>query len=147
MQELSTQYKGSITELQVATYLLSLGYNVSQPLVQESKYDLIVDVNHKLLRLQVKTARVNQQTQGLSITFNCRSTTNNVKLCHQRYYSSEEVDYFATYWNNEVFLVPINECSAEKTLWIDKPHNSKSTYAFDYSALPYNIKSFLIRYL
>ena len=67
MQELSTQYKGSITELRVATYFLSLGYNVSQPLVQDSKYDLIVDVNHKLLRLQVKTARVNQQTQGLNI--------------------------------------------------------------------------------
>ena len=51
--ELSTQYKGTITELQVATYLLSLGYNVSQPLTQDSKYDLIVDVNHQLIRLQV----------------------------------------------------------------------------------------------
>ena len=132
--ELSTQYKGTITELQVATYLLSLGYNVSQPLTQDSKYDLIVDVNHKLLRLQVKTARLNDRTQGQSIKFNCRSTTNNVRECRQRYYSIEEVDYFATYWNNEVFLIPVSECSAEKTLWIEKPSNPRSTYAYDYRA-------------
>lgn len=132
--ELSTQYKGTITELQVAAHLLQLGYNVSQPLTQDSKYDLIVDVNHKLVRLQVKTARINTKTQGLSIKFNCRSTTNNVRECHQRYYSQDDVDYFATFWDNQVFLIPVAECSAEKTLWIDKPSNRKSTYAFDYCA-------------
>ena len=49
--ELTTQQKGITTEMYVAAYLLSLGYNVSQPLCQDSKYDLIVDVNNKLLRL------------------------------------------------------------------------------------------------
>lgn len=132
--DLSSQYKGTITELNVASHLLSLGYNVSQPLTQDSKYDLIVDVNHKLIRIQVKTARINEKTQGLSIKFNCRSTTNNVRECKQRYYSTEDVDYFATWWNNEVFIIPVNECSAEKTIWIDKPHNPKSTYAYDYLA-------------
>ena len=132
--ELSTQYKGTITELQVATYLLSLGYNVSQPLTQDSKYDLIVDVNHKLIRLQVKTARQNEATQGESIRFNCRSTTGNVRECRQRYYSEEDVDYFATFWKNEVFLVPISECSSEKTIWLDKPSNPRCTYAYDYKA-------------
>ena len=132
--ELSSQYKGTITELNVASYLLALGYNVSQPLTQDSKYDLIVDVDHKLIRLQVKTARINDKTQGLSIKFNCRSTTNNVRECKQRYYSVEDVDYFATYWDNKVFLIPVNECSAEKTLWIEKPINPRSTYAYDYLA-------------
>lgn len=131
---LSTQFKGTVTELQVATYLLQLGYIVSQPLVQDSKYDLIVDVNHKLIRLQVKTARKQDRNKGESIVFNCRSTTNNVRECKQRYYSTEEVDYFATYWNDRVFLVPINECSSEKTIWIEKPLNSSSTYAYDYTA-------------
>lgn len=135
MNKLSSQFKGTITELQVASHLLQLGYIVSQPLVQDTKYDLIVDANHKLIRLQVKTARLNtKNTSGKSITFNCRSTTNNVRECKQRYYSTDEVDYFATYWENEVFLIPINECSAEKTLWLDHPNNSHSTYAYDYTA-------------
>lgn len=129
--ELSSQYKGTITELNVASYLLSLGFNVSQPLTQDSKYDLIVDVNNHLIRLQVKTARINDKTQGLSIKFNCRSTTNNVRECKQRYYSTDDVDYFATFWDGKVFLVPVSECSAEKTLWLDKPHDPRSVYAYD----------------
>lgn len=132
--KLSTQYKGTITELNVASYLLSLGFNVSQPFTQDSKYDLIVDVNNHLIRLQVKTARINDQTQRLSIKFNCRSTTNNVRECKQRYYSTDDIDYFATFWDQKVFLVPVNECSATKTLWIDKPNNPKSAYAYDYLA-------------
>lgn len=135
MIELSSQFKGTITELQVASHLLSLGYIVSQPLVQDTKYDLIVDVNHKLIRLQVKTARINKDNKtNDSICFNCRSTTNNVRECKQRYYSSDDVDYFATYWDNQVFLIPVNECSAEKTIWLTKPKNPNSTYAYDYTA-------------
>lgn len=133
-EKLSTQFKGTITELQVAAHLLALGYNVSQPLTQDSKYDLIVDVNHTLLKIQVKTARINETAQGESIKFNCRSTTNNVRECKQRYYSKEDIDYFATYWKDEVFLIPVEHCSAEKVLWIEKPSNPKSCYAYDYTA-------------
>lgn len=132
--ELSTQFKGAITELFVSAHLMSLGYVVSQPLTQDSKYDLIVDVHGKLLRVQVKTSRLNTETKGKSIKFNCRSTTNNVRECKNRYYSPEEVDYFATYWDGMVFLVPVSQCSAEKTLWIDIPTHPNSCYAMDYLA-------------
>lgn len=135
MKELSTQFKGDITELQVSAYFLNLGYIVSKPLTQDSKYDLIVDINHKLIRIQVKTSRINEKTiSGKSIKFNCRSTTNNVRECKQRYYSTEDVDYFATYWEGNVYLVPVNECSAEKILWLDIPTHNKSCYANDYIA-------------
>lgn len=80
---LTTQQKGITTEMYVAAHLLSLGYNVSQPLCQDSKYDLIVDVNNKLLRLQVKTAR--QETPN-SFTFNCKSTTKNSTTHKSRSY-------------------------------------------------------------
>ena len=133
-KELSTQFKGSITQLKVAAYLLSLGYIVSQPLVQDSKYDLIVDVNHKMVRLQVKTARKNDQNTGNSIKFNCRSTTNNVRECKQRYYSEEDIDFFATFWGNDCFLIPVKECSSEKTIWLEKPPSSVCTYAYNYLA-------------
>jgi len=131
---LSSQFKGTITELMVASKLLEMGYIVSMPLVQDTKYDLIVDINHKLIRLQVKTSRKNTRNNGNSIVFNCRSTTNNVRECKQRYYSTDDVDYFATYWDNEVFIIPVNECSAEKTIWLEKPSNPNSTYAYDYCA-------------
>lgn len=128
---LTTQQKGITTEMFVAARLLQLGYNVSQPLCQDSKYDLIVDVSNKLFRLQVKTARlINENT----ILFNCRSTTKNSQTNKSRYYQPDEIDYFATYWNNEVFLIPPNECSAEKRLHLLPVQRSNQTYAYNYTA-------------
>ena len=129
--ELTTQQKGITTEMYVAAYLLSLGYNVSQPLCQDSKYDLIVDVNGKLLRLQVKTARL---TDTNSIIFNCRSTTKNSSTHKSRSYSVDEIDYFATYWNHQVYLVPVRQCSSEKRLHLEKPKQSNWSYIEDYKA-------------
>lgn len=131
MRELTTQQKGITTELYVASYLLSLGYNVSQPFCQDSKYDLIVDVNHNLLRLQVKTAR---KVSDTSIVFNCRSTTKNSQTNKSRSYNSEDVDYFATYWNNKVYLIPVGECSSEKRLHLVPPSYKTQSYIEDYAA-------------
>lgn len=129
--ELTTQQKGITTELYVASYLLSLGYNVSQPFCQDSKYDLIVDVKNKLLRLQVKTSRL---TSNNSIVFNCRSTTKNSKTNKSRSYGEDEIDYFATYWNNKVYLVPVGECSTQKSLHLEPPKQSNQSYIEDYKA-------------
>lgn len=131
MKTLSTQQKGIITEMQVATYLLTLGYNVSQPLSQDSKYDLIVDINGILLRLQVKTARL---ASSNSITFNCRSTTTNVRNCQSRRYNIDDVDYFATFWNGKAYLVPISECSTQKSLHIGCATRKDWCYMEDYLA-------------
>lgn len=130
-KELTTQQKGITTEMFVAAYLLNLGYNVSQPFCQDSKYDLIVDVNNKLLRLQVKTSRLSSENV---IVFNCRSTTKNSKTNKSRYYELDEIDYFATFWNGKVYLVPPNECSSEKRLHLIYPSRSNQTYAEDYKA-------------
>ena len=48
---------------------------------------------------------------------------------------SEEIDYFATYFNNKCYLVPIEECSSEKTLRFEPPANGQRvgiTFAEDY---------------
>lgn len=131
MEELSTQQKGITTEIQVAGYLLSLGYNVSQPFSQDSKYDLIVDVNNKLIRLQVKSARKASEN---SITFNCRTTTTNVKNCQTRRYDSSQIDFFATFWEHKVYLVPIAECSTQKSLHYPPKKRSDWSYMEDYLA-------------
>lgn len=131
MKELTTQQKGITTEIYVAAYLLKLGYNVSQPFCQDSKYDLIVDVNNHLLRLQVKTAR---QTTETAITFNCRSTTKNSITNKSRIYQEDEIDYFATYWNEKVYLVPVGQCSSEKRLHLIPTNRSNCSYIEDYLA-------------
>ena len=130
-KKLTTQQKGITTEIFVAAYLLGLGYNVSQPFCQDSKYDLILDTGKHLLKLQVKTARLNSEN---SIVFNCRSTTKNSQTNKSRYYQENEIDYFATYWNNQVYLVPIQECSAEKILHLIKPSRINQCFIENYKA-------------
>lgn len=131
MEELTTQQKGITTEMFVAAYLLKLGYNVSQPFCQDSKYDLIVDTGNNLLRLQVKTAR---QQNEKSITFNCRSTTKNSITNKSRTYTKDDIDFFATYWNNKVYLVPVGQCSSQKTLHLEQTNRKDWSYIEDYYA-------------
>ena len=59
---LNTHFQGEITELQVAEAFLAQGYQVCKPLVSDSRYDFIVDINHHLYRIQVKTASLRTGT-------------------------------------------------------------------------------------
>ena len=51
MENLSSHFIGEITEQQVALEFLKLGYLVSKPLVQSSRYDFIVEINHNLYKI------------------------------------------------------------------------------------------------
>lgn len=106
--------KGRNTEALVLTYILGLGYSVSIPFGDKDRYDQIWDIDGKLLRVQVKTSRLKKEKnpENVSICFNCKSSING----KTRKYSENEIDYFATYWDGRVYLVPVTECSAEKTL-------------------------------
>lgn len=122
--------KGNITELQVMLAAVQFGCTVSIPYGDCNKYDQLWDVNNKILRIQVKTAR-KKESVGDGITFNCYSVSNGKK--HK--YSKDEIDYFATYWNNQCYLIPVEECSTEKTLWFKLASNnySKCTMAQGYT--------------
>ena len=48
------------------------GILVSQPIVQDSKYDFIIDLEGKLLRIQCKTSSLSED--GNFITFKAKST-------------------------------------------------------------------------
>lgn len=67
-------------------------------------------------------------TKGKAFVFNCYSVVNGKK--HR--YTKTEIDYFATIWEDKLYLVPIEECSSEKTLWIDKPTQSTCCIAENY---------------
>ena len=126
---MDTNFKGCITELKVMLHLLELGYNVSQPLLQHSKYDCVVDVNNKLYRIQIKTSR--QECQK-SFKFNCKSVTTTGNKTVTTKYSKNEIDFFATEWNGTFYLIPVEECSVEKRLWLEKPTNKNSAFAENY---------------
>lgn len=57
-----TTFKGDVAEILAAAELVARGYIVSRPLTNGASYDLLVDVNGKILRLQVK--RISRHANG-----------------------------------------------------------------------------------
>lgn len=128
--KLDTKQKGNLTELQCITACYELGYNVSIPYGENSRYDFILDLNGKLLRIQVKSSHLkkNLKNPNNAISFACRSSNTNASGNTYHRYTKEQIDYFATYWNGKCYLVPVNECSVEKTLWFNTPANNQKSY-------------------
>ena len=126
---------GNITELEVLTYVTKLGYQVSIPFGDRERYDQIWDINGRLLKIQVKTSHLIDKEEN-GIVFSCRSNTKvQGKIKHSRY-TADEIDYFATFWNGQCYMVPISETSTEKTLRFNLPKNGQRkgiSFAKDYT--------------
>lgn len=130
-----TLLKGRITELKCELWFLEHGYLVSIPDVP-FQYDFLVDVNGKILKIQVKTACKESDNSGFKIKV-C-SITHNSNGYARRSYSQNSVDYFMTYCEGEYYLIPFSECGMrEKKLRLTLPANGQRkgiSFAEDYLA-------------
>ena len=106
--ELSSHFKGEITEQQVAIEFLKLGLQVCKPLVQSSKYDFVVDIENKLYKIQVKTSTPKEENSY--IEFATSTSHTNTRGTLNLTYSENDVDFFATMYNNEFYLIPFSHC-------------------------------------
>ena len=113
--KLTSKQKGNLTELQCLTAFYEQGCHVSIPFGENSRYDMIADVNGKLIKVQVKTSSVKNNDFN-AIEFSCRSSYTNSTGVKNVRYNADEIDYFATYWEGKCYLIPISECSVTKTL-------------------------------
>ena len=114
-----TLIRGDINELQCILDFQKRGYYCSIPFSGSSRYDLIVDINNKLYRIQCKSSAYNEDEGCLHMSAT-RSTTNTKKTVRYTY-SKEEIDYFYTSWNNYSFLLPVEEVGTMKYLRVKEP--------------------------
>lgn len=126
---------GNLTELQCITALYALGCDVSIPFGNSQKYDLIMDYKGKLYKVQVKHAN---EVEGEYFTFKTRWQGHNTSGYTQTSYTKEDIDLFATYCQNQLYLIPVEECSgALKTIRFIPPKNGQIkgvNFAKDYVA-------------
>lgn len=120
--ELTSKEKGNLTELQCLTAFYELGHKVSIPYGENCRYDFILDVNNTLLRIQVKTSK---SVSDECFSFATRSTRVNSQGSISKNYTKEEIDYFATFYKGKCYLVPVDECGAEKKLRFCYPANGQ----------------------
>ena len=128
-----TKKKGLTTELQCQLYFTQLGYNVSIPLGEDCRYDMIVDFDGILKRIQIKTCRENKG----NIKIATRSTQVNSKRNLTIKYTNKQIDYYATFYNNQCYMIKALEESAEISLLFDgrSTHNGFiPRYLSDYEA-------------
>lgn len=112
MSEVSeTLLKGRITELKCELWFLEHGFLVSVPTVPY-QYDFLVDVNSKIIKIQVKTCTVDPEKTGIS--FKLCSVTHNSNGYTRRNYSENEVDYFMTCYEDNFYLIPFSDCGVKE---------------------------------
>ena len=110
----NTKAVGNLTELQCITGLYELGCDISIPFGNSQKYDLIMDYQGKLYKVQVKHAKEHEDTH---FSFKTRWQGHNSQGYTQTSYTKQDIDFFATFCKGIVYLIPVEECSgAEKTL-------------------------------
>lgn len=104
MNDLTTHEKGVVTELTVQREFIKHGFGVSVPLLPTSRYDMIADIYGNLVKVQVKTSRPIPDSDGFE--FNLRSSRTHKWGVVTKLYDHNDVDLFATVFDNKVYVVP-----------------------------------------
>ena len=112
---------GYLTEILVEGAAYGVGLNISRPMTP-LRYDQIWDLGHKLLRVQVKHSNPlvkNDIVYGLEFKSDG--------------YNSEEIDGFATYFEDKLYYIPIKEsANITKLYFIVDSQISDFKWAEDY---------------
>ncbi len=116
-----TKTIGDISEMHVILAMRRRGYDVSVPLGENHRYDLVVDDGEKLSRVQVKTGRI----RGNVIKYSCSSSHAHRRGRTRPYF--DEIDYLAVYCpdNGKVYILPGHELTATSAhLRLSAPRNN-----------------------
>ena len=100
---------GNLTQLQCITKFYELGCDVNIPFGNSQKYDLIIDWNNRLYKIQIKHANENEDKSCFS--FKTRWQGHNSTGYTQTTYTKNDIDFFATYYNDNLYLIPVEQCS------------------------------------
>jgi PD-(D/E)XK endonuclease len=105
LKKRDTKSVGDLSEIVVLHALIRLGYPVSVPWGENHRYDLIVEIDETLKKVQVKTGRLRMG----SILFNAYSSHAHRKQPARSYRG--DADYFGVYCPEvrHVFLVPVGD--------------------------------------
>jgi len=111
---MNTKQIGIITEQKVISKFLELGYTVATVIGDNSPYDIIVDKQDILYRVQIKTGRL----RNGCVVFNTQSCRINMNKVYITNYINK-IDIFVV-WCRDIdayFSIPV-ECAAKSSMCI-----------------------------
>jgi hypothetical protein len=114
MDGLTPSQKGAVAEAAITAAAIQLGLTVLRPLCEGRRYDLMIDLEPELLRVQCKLARHLEGVLFVSLQ-TCRHTPRGYVRTS---YSAAEIDAVGVYSPElrSCFLVPICEVSGRRAM-------------------------------
>jgi hypothetical protein len=111
---LTPSQKGGVAEAAITCAAIQLGLTVLRPLCEGRRYDVIVDLEPKLLRVQCKLARRIEGVLLVSLQ-TCRHTPHGYVRTS---YSAAEIDAVGIFSPElqRCFLIPIHEVSGRSSI-------------------------------
>jgi hypothetical protein len=126
MDGLTPSQKGAVAEARITTATIELGLTVLRPLCEGRRYDLIIDLEPRLLRVQCKLARHLAGVLCVNLS-TCRLTPRGYVRTS---YSANEIDAVGVYSPqlHRCFLIPIDEISGRRAvhLRLDPTRNNQA---------------------
>ena len=125
-----TTQKGLLTEIACQNDFTRLGILLSQPIMNDSRYDFLADINDKIYRIRCKSAIPTGKNNNAFMFPTANKNWNKGK--YKDYH--EQIDFFYTCYNNQGYLVPIEEVGKKgKTLRLkNEISNPRINWAEDY---------------
>ena len=114
--ELTPSQKGAVAEAAFAHHCVRLGIGVSRPLCEGERYDLILDLRPRLVRLQCKWAI----RQGDIVAVRLRTHRWTPRGSVTTTYTPDEVDAFGAYCEefDRCYFIPIEVVEGRKALYL-----------------------------
>lgn len=114
MNDLTPSQKGAVAEAAITAMAIQLGLVVLRPQCEGSRYDLMIDLEPEVLRVQCKWARRLHGVLSVQLQTSRHTPGGYVRTI----YTADEVDVIAAYSPalHRGFLIPISEASGRRSI-------------------------------
>jgi PD-(D/E)XK endonuclease len=130
----NSNHKGNVAELAIAAEAARLGLSVLKPLTEHERFDLVLGVGGRLLRVQCKWARLRGAVVKIGLGSCYHSPTRGYVRAT---YGSDEIDAVAAYCQdlNACYLLPAADCVGKSVLHLRiAPARNKQRASLNWAA-------------
>jgi hypothetical protein len=127
MDNLTPSQKGAVAEAWITAATTELGLTVLRPVCEGRRYDLVIDLEPELLRVQCKLARHVAGVLSVRLATSRYTPQGYVRTC----YTADQIDAIGAYSPElkRCFIIPIDEVSSHRAavhLRLDPTRNNQA---------------------
>lgn len=128
-----TSQKGLLIEIQCQKKFTECGILLPQPIINDSRYDFLADINNKIYKIQCKSSYMKDEDED---AFVFQTANRNWNKGNYKSYDGQ-IDFFYTYFKGVDYLFPAEEATnRSKILRLQLQHKyydeNRVTWAKDY---------------